>query len=1207
MRNPFPACLRTLRVALPLAFALCVVGCDEPLASAGVPASTTTATPAAPPNPASAADDGEAATICEAPHATVLAPVPVGGDGGAATDVRVRYHRPDGTYGDWGLHVWQVDADGRYLADYPGVNWDAPLPRSGVDDYGAYFDIEAAAFTHPSAVGFGFIVHPPGQVGDPGVDRTWRFVEGRELWLRSGDATVYTRNPLAGSADIDTVRVHYRRYDSTYPHWGLHLWDGSGIDVSRLPGLALGDWNDPVPLSAMPNYAVSDDGSEVAFDLPVLNPQGDAARSHVDLVLHGLPSNPDGGVDNKDGWTSDIRIVFSALSIADRSGHVWLVQQEPRVFTLPPDIARASTTDARAYWLSERLLRWPRTDTSGRFRLYHSATGQVVARKGVAVAGADGALSLQVAQHEVPADVAERFRWVGAGAVLEVPADQLDSLPELMRRQLVLVQEDEDGRVLGATTTQLPGYLDARYTAADGLDDLGVTLDRGQAHFRLWAPTAQRVWLCGERGRGDAPLLEPMQFDPATGSWSVATRALRAGDHYRYVVEVFVRGVGLVRNLVTDPYSISLDADSQRSYIGDLSSPALMPPGWARDRTPDVVRAQEDMSIYELHVRDFSVNDASVRAPLRGKYLAFAQYNSDGMRHLRALAQAGLTDVHLLPAYDFSSVPEVGCTTPDVPDAARDSDAQQAAVAATRGSDCFNWGYDPWHFNAPEGSYASDAHDGAARVREFRAMVMALHGAGLRVGMDVVYNHTSASGQDAKSVLDRIVPGYYHRLDAQGGIERSTCCENTATEHLMMGKLMIDSVKLWATQYHVDSFRFDLMGHQPRAVMVRLQDEVNAAAGRPVQLIGEGWNFGEVANGARFVQASQLSLNGTGIGTFSDRARDHARGGSGFDNGIDLIRSQGWLNGLYYDDNGSGGGHTHNALMWSADIIRVGLAGSIRSYPLTTHWDATLPLERIDYNGQPAGYVVDPQEVVNYVDNHDNPTLFDANVYKLPRTTSREDRARVQVLGAALTAFSQGVAYFHAGIDTLRSKSLDRNSYDSGDWFNALDWTYRRNNFGVGLPMQSDNGGNWPVMAPLLADPSIAPMPADIAWTRDAFRDLLRIRSSSTLLRMRTAGDIEQRLRFHNTGSAQEPTVLVAHLDGRGYPGANFRELVYLINADKRAHALPIAAEAGKGYRLHPVHRARDAADRRAAAARYDRESGTFHVPARTAVVFVVP
>src|SRR5690606_374114 len=308
----------------------------------------------------------------------------------------------------------------------------------------------------------------------------------------------------------------------------------------------------------------------------------------------------------------------------------------------------------------------------------------------------------------------------------------------------------------------------------------------------------------------------------------------------------------------------------------------------------------------------------------------------------------------------------------------------------------------------------------------------------------------------------------------------------------------------------------------------------------------------------------------------------------------------------HYDDNGSGGSHPRSTLMRSADMIRVGLAGSIRTYPLQTHGDEVLRLEQIDYNGQPAGYAADPQEVVNYVDNHDNPTLFDTNVYKLPRATSREDRARVQVLGAAITAFSQGVAYFHGGIDTLRSKSLDRNSYDSGDWFNAVDWTYRSNNFGVGLPMESDNGANWPVMAPLLADPAIVPMPADIRWTRDAFRDLLRIRASSTLFRMRTADEIRQRLRFHNTGSAQEPTVLVAHLDGRGYAGAGFRELVYLINVDKRAHTIAVPAEAGKGYRLHPAHRARDAADRRAAAAGYDPATGSFQIPARTAAVFVV-
>jgi pullulanase-type alpha-1,6-glucosidase len=456
-------------------------------------------------------------------------------------------------------------------------------------------------------------------------------------------------------------------------------------------------------------------------------------------------------------------------------------------------------------------------------------------------------------------------------------------------------------------------------------------------------------------------------------------------------------------------------------------------------------------------------------------------------------------------------------------------------------------------------------------------------------------------------VLDRVVPGYYHRLNATGDVERSTCCDNTATENLMMGKLMIDSTVLWAREYKIDSFRFDLMGHQPRAVMERLKATVDAATGRAVHLIGEGWNFGEVENGRRFVQASQLSLNGSGIGTFSDRARDYVRGGGPFDGGDSLVANQGYINGLFYDPNAMSGGRSKNDLMWAADVIKVGLAGSIRDYTLHTHWDVRIPLEQVNYNGQPAGYVTDPAEVVNYVENHDNQTLFDINAYKLPTTTSREDRARVQMLGAAINAFSQGVTYFHAGIDTLRSKSLDRNSYNSGDWFNRLDWTYGDNYFGTGLPPEGDNGSNWYLMRPLLSNADIKPTGAEIAWTRDAFRDLLKIRASSTLLRLRSAEDIKSRLRFHNTGPDQVPTVLAGHVDGSGYPGANFRELLYLVNVDKTAQSVTIDALKGKAFTLHPVHLAPGAADRRAANdARYDSASGAFTVPPRTAVVYVV-
>jgi pullulanase/glycogen debranching enzyme len=189
----------------------------------------------------------------------------------------------------------------------------------------------------------------------------------------------------------------------------------------------------------------------------------------------------------------------------------------------------------------------------------------------------------------------------------------------------------------------------------------------------------------------------------------------------------------------------------------------------------------------------------------------------------------------------------------------------------------------------------------------------------------------------------------------------------------------------------------------------------------------------------------------------------------------------------------------------------------------------------------------------------------------------------------------------------LRSKSLDRNSFDSGDWFNRLDWTYRDNHFGTGLPPASDNGKDWELLRPILADAAaIKPSPEHIAWMRDAFRDLLRIRASSTLFRLRTTEDVQQRLRFGNTGPEQNPLVIAGHLDGEGYEGAGFREVLYLLNVSPEAQVLVLPEEAGKRYVLHPVLAADSAADARAKQARFDTGKGRFVVPARTAVVFVV-
>ncbi|MDR7332339.1 alpha-1,6-glucosidase domain-containing protein [Roseateles asaccharophilus] len=864
-----------------------------------------------------------------------------------------------------------------------------------------------------------------------------------------------------------------------------------------------------------------------------------------------------------------------------------------------PVPAPAAPAPLEAYWLDARTVQWPglKLQPGERVRLHHAKAAGLVAAPGGAVAGADGAVELVPSTAALPA----RFSFIGAGPRFALAAGA--DAASLLREQLLLVHEGVDGRVIAATGLQIPGALDELYAAAEKADDLGAHPAKGATRFAVWAPTAQRVLLC-RHARGDAPAMavDAMRLDPATGIWRAELPGDLSGQAYSYLVDVVAPGHGRVRNRVTDPYSVALTADSRLSVVADLASPRLKPPGWDKSRAPSRVKAATDQVIYELHVRDFSLTDASVRPAWRGKYLAFTEPRSNGMKHLKALSQAGMTDVHLLPVFDLASVPERGCKTPIVPSAAADSEAQQAAVMADAANDCFNWGYDPWHFNAPEGSYATDP---LKRVVEFRQMVMGLHGAGLRVGMDMVYNHMAAAGQAQKSVLDRLVPGYYHRLNAKGDIERSTCCDNTATEHRMMAKLMIDSAVLWVREYKIASMRFDLMGHQPREAMERLQRAVDAAAGRPVQLLGEGWNFGEVANGARFVQASQLSLNGSGIGSFSDRARDAARGGGAGEGGDDSVRRQGWLNGMGYAPNALGD-RSRNDLLNSADLIRVGLAGSLRGYELTTWTGEKKRLEQLDYAGQPAGFVSQPGEVVNYTENHDNQTLFDVNALKLPLATSREDRARVQALGAALVAFSQGIAYFHAGQDILRSKSMDRNSYDSGDWFNRLDWTYLTNHFGTGLPPRQDNfgqnGRDWALAKERLARAAeIAPGPAEIQWSRDVFRDLLKIRASTPLLRLASAAEIEKRLSFPGSGKDQNPVLIATRIDGRGLKG--FKAVMTLINVSPEPQRLSLPDEAGAAWRLHPVQR--QGADARVAK-EASAAAGVFSVPARSAAVFVV-
>jgi pullulanase-type alpha-1,6-glucosidase len=700
------------------------------------------------------------------------------------------------------------------------------------------------------------------------------------------------------------------------------------------------------------------------------------------------------------------------------------------------------------------------------------------------------------------------------------------------------------------------------------------------------------------------------------GTWTA--RAGQRNARYLYEVTVYAPTTGKVEtSQVTDPYSVALTLDSTRSVAVDLADPAYRPALWANTASPQL-RQNVDSTIYELHVRDFSVNDPTVSAENRGSYLAFAE-NGDGTKHLKALAAAGLNTVHLLPTFDIATIPEdpANQATPqcDLKSYAPDSDQQQACIDAIRAKDGFNWGYDPWHWMAPEGSYTSTAAtaDGGSRVAEFRTMVGGLHRDGLRVVLDQVFNHTPASGQAPTSVLDKVVPGYYQRLDASGAVETSTCCQNVATEHLMAQKAMVDAVVLWARDYHVDGFRFDLMGHSSKENMLAVRsalDELTLAKdgvdGKKVYLYGEGWNFGEVANNARFVQATQGQLGGTHIGTFSDRLRDAVRGGGPFD---DDPRVQGFGSGEFTDPNGdtTANPDAESRLKHDTDLVELGLAGNLRSFSFRLNTSGQVAAGKdVDYNGSPAGYADQPDEVITYVDAHDNETLFDSLTYKLPVATSMADRIRMNTLSLATTALAQTPSFWHAGADLLRSKSLDRNSYDSSDWFNTLDWTGADNGFGHGLPLKGDNGSKWGYQRPLLANPALKPTANQVQTATAQAQDLLRLRFSTPLFRLGSADAINAKVSFPASGTADaHPGVIAMRIDDTRGVDADpaLKGLVVVFNASPQSVTQAVPGLAGASLALSPVEAG--GSDPVVRTSTWDAATGSATVPPRTVAVFL--
>jgi pullulanase-type alpha-1,6-glucosidase len=1009
----------------------------------------------------------------------------------------------------------------------------------------------------------------------------------------------------------NTARIHFFKRDGLYQDWGLHLWPPENLNLPRAV-----NWNTPWPQagSYLPGC-----GAWVYYDVP-LKPD----TTGFNFILHQG--------DNK-SVAEDMTWTFAATGGAKE---IWQVFGESTMYTSRPDVTCTdvgSLGTARAHWVDRANIVWPMTNTRSeleqqRTRLYHSPTGEVAlnATQDGLTGGAFIDLTFTATRWQ-PASRGGRFPHLVGGWIFSLPEAERANAPELLAGQLVLARFDAAGKLLFHTTLQTAGALDDVYSAAAKDARLGVTWSGGRPTFRVWAPTAKSVTLVLYPDTTSAESSRhAMTRDAASGVYSYTGAAADDRKYYRYEVSVYSRNTRRVEtNLVTDPYSLSLSKDSLRSYVVNLSDASLKPAGWDALAKPSLPQA-EDVSVYELHVRDFSMFDTTVPAEHRGKFKAFTHAASAGMTHLKGLADAGLSHLHLLPVFDIATIREdpadrvepsydnmVMAVATD-----RASEVPQQLVTAARDTDGFNWGYDPFHYTAPEGSYSTAPDDAAVRIVEFREMVQALNGIGLRVVMDVVYNHTAASGQDAKSVLDKVVPGYYHRLDENGRVANSTCCSNTATEHAMMRKLMGDSLVTWATQYKVDAFRFDLMGHHMKADMLDVQARLAALTvgadgvdGSKIYLYGEGWNFGEVENNKRGVNATQLNMGGTGIGTFNDRLRDAVRGGGPFDSGAGLVANQGFINGLFYTPNtGSPTGDAARArLLELSDLIRVGMAGNLASYSFMTHTGVRKQGFEVLYNGSAqTGYTDDPQETVTYVDKHDNQTLWDINAYKLPVSTSTADRVRVQNLGMSIAVLGQGIPFLHAGMDTLRSKSMDRDSYNSGDWFNRLDWSYTDNNWAVGAPIAEKNQENWGVIKPLLRD---IPRPgtADIQRARDHLREVLAVRKSSRLFRLGTKLQVQERVRFHNVGPQQIPGLLVMSVvDGTGADDLDpaLQTVVVLVNASNAAQTFTEAAAfSGPGVALALAPALLAGTDAVVKTSTFNAASGSFVVPARTTAVFV--
>ena len=968
----------------------------------------------------------------------------------------------------------------------------------------------------------------------------------------------------------------------------LHLWDG-GCDA-KIVSTNNDDWNNKTIIPTDKN----DYGPYWKLEINDYSVPG-----CMNIIVRDENLNKLYDGDQKISWTADDH----SVTLSNKQAESYASTEE--AFNAKYSVS-FDVEDASAHWIAKNILVWKNAEN---YHVRLQFDPDPISVSDATLTGSFINLTATTMSDEMKATHPNLADF----KAFEVPADaQLndDQIKKLLKGEALLIGLDGNNEVVAKTRIQTANVIDELYVSPSLLSsELGAKVTDSGVSFKVWAPTAKSVKVHIWPKAGDDSWDDKggeMTEDPATGVWSYNADGLTADGKaaYKYELNVYHPATRKIENLwATDPYSLSIL--SGNSAVVNLNRAEAKPEGWDDVKAPHSQATEADISamlITESHIRDLTVGtDKGVSAENQGKYKGLSELNSNVGKHLKGLSEAGVTHIEFLPLYDIASINEknvfdnktLDVTLTGADFCSRASVTLGKSVTSTEGvdvcgsselvydllaqvaasdsieekkvdtflknyvkdQDSYNWGYDPWHYQVPEGSYASDIKNPYTRIKEIREMFKTVKSDyGMNVILDVVYNHTDGDGvQKESSVLDRIVPWYYNRLDpVSGKVKRETCCSDTAGEHKMFAKLMEDTLVTWAKDYKVDAFRFDLMGYLPKQVMVDTLANVKTRSGNSeMYFLGEGWNADSAAAAlGNENNATQINMHGTGIGTFNDRIRDGVRGSGPFDHGVN-VKKQGFASGrcsdtVRVDEKDEGCDDT--ALNFQ-DIIRVSMAGNLRDYMLETYTGEVKSGAEISYWGAIAGYGDKPIDTINYVSKHDNQTLFDMIMYKAKKERTMEEKVKMQAIGLATALLGQSPAFDQQGTDLLRTKYFQNDSYNTGDFSNKVNYDSSKGNEFIpeALVNEEKDSKDWQVIV------EVGKYNSDVgpelkAKMTDTYKAMATIRKNNDALHLGDAELIKSNVKFLNTGTTQTKGLIVMHAANKP-SGKGAKDVVVMLNA----------------------------------------------------------